>query len=131
MQKQLAEMSGRIERMESLIAKVSEQCEDIKQSLACVHGETKIVSASTSSWPTVPAYTMEQLIALDHRLVERSFYMGLVRPAHGLYHFSERPTTQDSGGQFASFSSQFTKQNNLSINTGGDSLHRKKQAIRF
>ena len=71
-------LDQRAERTESLVALIHEQFKDLKVSMDSIHGDNKPVAASTSTWPTVPVYTMEQLVALNQKLVESAVYAQLV-----------------------------------------------------
>lgn len=62
------EIAQRTERTEPLVALFHEHINDIKQSLASLHGDNRTVRTSTSTCPTVPAYTRVQLITLDSKL---------------------------------------------------------------
>ena len=69
-------LDKRAERTESLVAIIHEQLKD-HLSRENTHGDIP-VAATTSSWPTVPVYTMEQLVALNQSLAETAFYAQLV-----------------------------------------------------
>ncbi|CAL8068093.1 unnamed protein product [Calicophoron daubneyi] len=75
--KALMNLTQKSRRIATVVTRVHDICKEIKRSLDTQYASTKAVREPPAAFHAVPAYTMEQVIALDSRLSDNTYYSQL------------------------------------------------------